>query len=395
MTSSGLTTFDPSLSDLVVEAYSRVQVRPPSFTADHMLQARMSAQLLLSEWNVKSEPPNLWKISLIQIPLIQGVATYAVPKNVIAMLDVYIRQFQMSGPVNLTNAFSTTLNSTAVKITQANHGQIPGNQVAVVIPVSIGGLIILGFYQVVSVIDANNYTITASSAATGTVNNGGAVPTFTSTLGSSTVQVTLVNHGFAAQQPFTVQALTSVGGLSLQGVYTIASVLTANIFTITATGNAGSNQTVSENAGQGQVEVQAANTSPNDRVIFPISRSEYSAQPNKFTQDFPTTFWWDRLRNSVVNLWQVPDGNGPYIFSAYVMTQIEDAVLAGGVTMDLPNRFLEAFAAGLAAKLARKFAPQLVGDLRLEAQQAWDDASRQDTENVPLFIIPGMSGYQR
>lgn len=395
MTTSGTTLFNPSLGDLVIESYSRCQVRPPSFTADHMLQARMSAQLLLSEWSIKPSWPNLWKISLFQIPLVQGVATYAVPQNVVAILDYYVRSFQMAAPVNLSSAFSTTLSSATVKITQPNHGQIPGNQIGVLIPVSVGGLIIFGFYQVVSVLDASNYTITASALAAGNIANGGSVPSFTATSGSSTVTVTLNNHGFSAQQNFTVQVLTSVGGLSLQGVYTIVSVPTANTFTITATGIAGSNATVSENAGQAQVEVQAPSVAPNDRVIFPISRSEYSAQPNKTLQAFPTTVWWNRQINSVLTLWQVPDGNGPYVLNYYAMTQIQDALLPGGVTLDIPFRFFEAFAAGLSARLARKFAPQLVGDLRLEAQMAWDAASRQDSEDVPLYIIPGMSGYMR
>jgi hypothetical protein len=45
-----------------------------------------------------------------------------------------------------------------------------------------------------------------------------------------------------------------------------------------------------------------------DRVILPISRTEYASYPNKTQQGFPTTFWFDRLLAPTVTLWPVPDG---------------------------------------------------------------------------------------
>lgn len=396
VTSSGTTNFNPTLGDLVIEAYSRCQIRPTSFTADHMLQARQSAQFLLSEWATKPNTPNLWKISLQQIQLVQGVATYAVPQNVVAILDYYIRQFQLAAPVSLTNAFSTdTTTPTTITLTWPNHGQVVGNQISVPIAVSVGGIILQNFYQVLSVLSGSQITFTAAQSVTGTVTNGGVVPTFTTSQGSSTVTVTLPNHGLAAGNAFTVEAAATVGGLTLSGPYMVATVPTSSTFTIAANGPAGSSGTVAENGGAAQVSGQNANVSPDDRVIFPISRSEYSAIPDKFDQGFPTVVWWDRTINSTVNFWLTPDGNGPYVLNYYAMTQIEDAVLPGGVTMDLPYRAYDAFAAGLAARLARKFAPPLVGDLRLEAQMAWEAFSKQDSEDVPLYISPGLWSYYR
>lgn len=396
MVSSGTTNFNPSLGDLVIEAYSRCQIRPPSFTPDHMTQARQSAQFLLTEWATKPNVPNLWKISLFQIELVQGVSTYAVPQNVVAILDYYIRQFQLAAPVNLANAFSTTTaHPTTITLTWPNHGQVVGNQISIPVPVSIGGIVLQNFYQVASVLSVNQITFTAAQGATSTVANGGVVPTFTTAQGSSTVTVTLPNHGLAAGNIFTVQVATTPDGLTLSGPYTVASVLTSSTFTIAANGPAGSSATAAENGGLAQVAGANTNVSPNDRVIFPISRSEYSAIPDKFMQGFPTVVWWDRTINSTVNLWLMPDGNGPYVLNFYAMTQIQDAVLPGGVTMDLPYRAFDAFAAGLAVRLARKFAPTLVGDLRLEAQMAWDAFSKQDSEDVPLYISPGLGGYYR
>lgn len=39
-----------------------------------------------------------------------------------------------------------------------------------------------------------------------------------------------------------------------------------------------------------------------DRVIMPISRTEYASYPNKAQQGFPTSFWFDRLTSPTVTL---------------------------------------------------------------------------------------------
>ena len=45
-----------------------------------------------------------------------------------------------------------------------------------------------------------------------------------------------------------------------------------------------------------------------DRIILPVSRTEYASYPNKQQQGFPTVFWFDRLISPEVTLWPVPDG---------------------------------------------------------------------------------------
>ena len=394
--SSGTYLYQPAFSDLLLESYSRIQVRPTSLTADHMFQARSSANLLLSEWATKPNWPNLWEIKLFSVPLIQGQAQYSVPTNVVGILDWFIRTYNMSAATNLTNAFSTTATSTSVGVRWPNHGLQPGNQFAVLIPVSIGGILLQNFYTVATVPDGNNFTITAASAAVSTVPLGGVVPQFVTTVGSPTVTVNLPNHGLYAGNNFTVQVSTQVGGLFLSGVYQVVAVNSANQFTFTAIGNAAAGASAYENSGAAQVEGQVPGSSPYDRVLFPISRTEYADQPNKTNQAFPTTVWWDRQINSIINLWPTPDDNGPYTLYYYAMSQIQDVVLPQGATLDLPYRFLEAFAAGLAAKLARKYPPPqtsgvTVTDLKLEAQEAWDGASHQYSEDAPMYIIPGLS----
>mgnify|MGYP003349330840 FL=1 len=94
-----------------------------------------------------------------------------------------------------------------------------------------------------------------------------------------------------------------------------------------------------------------------DRIIMPISRTEYASYPNKEQQGFPTVFWFDRLLSPTVTLWPVPNvDNGPSTLSYYRVTQIQDANLQNGLTVDIPYLWMEAFAYGLATRLAQIWA---------------------------------------
>jgi hypothetical protein len=137
-------------------------------------------------------------------------------------------------------------------------------------------------------------------------------------------------------------------------------------------------------------------TTNTDRIMMPISRSEYASYPNKLQQGFPTVFWFDRLISPTVTVWPVPDGSGsPTTITYYRVTQVQDANLPGGETIDVPYRWLDAFANGLAYYLARIWQPQLVGQLKQEADEAYMIAANQDTENVSVFISPQIQGYFR
>jgi hypothetical protein len=131
----------------------------------------------------------------------------------------------------------------------------------------------------------------------------------------------------------------------------------------------------------------------NDRIIWPISRTEYASVPNKETQAPPTVFWFDRLLSPTVTLWQVPDGNGPYLLKYYSVTQIYDAGLAGGETPDIPVWWFSAFAYGLASRIADSWAPDHADRLEAKAQKYLTNAREQNVENVPLMIAPSLYNY--
>lgn len=132
-----------------------------------------------------------------------------------------------------------------------------------------------------------------------------------------------------------------------------------------------------------------------DRVITPISRSEYMSFANKATQGPPTVYWFDRLISPTITLWPVPDGGGPYTLNYYVCTQMQDANLAGGETPDVPYRFFDAIVAGMAHRLARIYAPALEAQRKADALDAWTKAAAQDTENVAFSIQPMIRSYYR
>jgi len=137
-------------------------------------------------------------------------------------------------------------------------------------------------------------------------------------------------------------------------------------------------------------------TTNTDRIMMPVSRTEYASYPNKLQQGFPTVFWFDRLISPTVTIWPIPDGSGnPTTITYYRVTQVQDANLPGGETIDVPYRWLDAFANGLAYYLARIWQPQLVGQLKQEADEAYMIAANQDTENVSVFISPMIGGYFR
>lgn len=136
-------------------------------------------------------------------------------------------------------------------------------------------------------------------------------------------------------------------------------------------------------------------TSSIDRIIFPISEAEYAAISNKNTQGTPTQFWFNRLISPTITLYLTPDGNGPYTIYYYRVRQLQDAIPSNGQNIDVPYRWLDAVTAGLAHRLARIYAPELEQVRKMDADEAWAIAAQQDTENVPLYITPDLTGYYR
>jgi hypothetical protein len=141
-----------------------------------------------------------------------------------------------------------------------------------------------------------------------------------------------------------------------------------------------------------------------DRIIMPISRTEYASYPNKAQQGFTTVFWYDRLISSdrstgsagpSVTLWPVPDGQSAQYLKYYRVRQIQDSEFNNGQTAEIPYLWMEAFAYGLAARLAVIWSPDKAITLKAMADESYQIAADQNVETAQQYISPQISGYFR
>lgn len=163
-----------------------------------------------------------------------------------------VTPLRASDPTNNSAVnFSTVIGTPNVTIIDANCTQLvsAGDTVQIVNPIAVGGLVLQGFYMVNAVTNVTTYTITAQANATATVNNGGATAHFVTTNASSTITVTLNNHGYSPTSIYNVYISTTVATVVLLGQYLVQTVTNANVFTITAGSNANANASGDENGG--------------------------------------------------------------------------------------------------------------------------------------------------
>jgi hypothetical protein len=129
-----------------------------------------------------------------------------------------------------------------------------------------------------------------------------------------------------------------------------------------------------------------------DRIMTPISRTEYANYPNKHQQGAPTVAWFDRLLAPTVTLWPAPNGQQA-AFKYYRLRQTQDSNLQNGANVEIPIYFLEAYATGLAYRLALSWAPTQAPGLKQLADESWGIASRQNRETSNVYVSPMLNGY--
>lgn len=155
---------------------------------------------------------------------------------------------------NVAVSFSTTTGSNKVLVTISGSNAQNVDSIDIQTQVSIDNLVLFGQYQCYAN-TVNNFYIYAVDAlgnpanATSTV-TGGAVPSYTTSINTSTVTVTLNNHGYSVGDTFPALIATTVGGVTIYGNFTVLTVPTANTFTIQSRTIATSTATASENGGQ-------------------------------------------------------------------------------------------------------------------------------------------------
>jgi hypothetical protein len=155
---------------------------------------------------------------------------------------------------NVAVDVTTTTSSNAVVITDAGSNITNYDSVFVLTHISVGGIIIFGFYRTYQA-SANTYeiylldTLGNPLIPLSAVSNGGAVAEFDTTSGSSVVEVTLADHGYSVGDTYPILISTSVGGVTLLGNYSVRQVISSSQFTINAQQEATSTANVFINSG--------------------------------------------------------------------------------------------------------------------------------------------------
>ena len=143
------------------------------------------------------------------------------------------------------------------------------------------------------------------------------------------------------------------------------------------------------------IRIDNGSSPPIDRLILPISRTEYASYPNKEQEGFPTVFWQDRLISGNVTLWPVPDGTSAQYLRYYRAKQLQDSEFTGGQTIEIPYLWLDAFADALSYRLARVWNPAMAPALKMVADESYNVADAQNVEQAAQYITPMISGYFR
>lgn len=148
---------------------------------------------------------------------------------------------------NLTTPFTTTANSAVVSVADGSAGVAVGDWINIENLTYIDGLLLQGFYQVTAII-AGGFQFNAGASAIAGVSGGGAVLHFSTANTSHTVTITLGAYVFTNNQVIEVFFSTTVGGVTLQGNYTVS--VSGSTYTIQASTAATGNNTIYENTDQ-------------------------------------------------------------------------------------------------------------------------------------------------
>lgn len=131
-----------------------------------------------------------------------------------------------------------------------------------------------------------------------------------------------------------------------------------------------------------------------NRLIMPISRSEYASYPQPNQTGQITVFWFDRLLAPTITFYFAPDDSQAQV-QYYRVRRAMDANFQSGQQVEIPGYWLEAFALGLAQRLALTWAPERAAGLKMLADEAYAIAAEQNTENAQFFVSPILGGYYR
>jgi len=137
---------------------------------------------------------------------------------------------------------------------------------------------------------------------------------------------------------------------------------------------------------------ETINSENTDLPMTRISRSQYSALPNKSNTAKPNQFMIDKQLTPTVTVYPAPDKSSTYTLYMNVLTRMDDAD-AGANTMEMPYRFYPCLAAGLAYYISLKKAPERTAMLKQLYEEEFLRAMNQDEERASFKIVPDLRSY--
>lgn len=137
---------------------------------------------------------------------------------------------------------------------------------------------------------------------------------------------------------------------------------------------------------------QTVNSENSDIQMTRLSRSEYSAVPNKSTQGQPLQFFVDKQISPTISVYPTPDETSKYTIHLNVLTRMDD-VDAATNTLQMPFRFYPCLAAGLAYYISIKKNPERTGLLKQIYEEEFQRALDADEDRASLRITPDISNY--
>jgi len=137
---------------------------------------------------------------------------------------------------------------------------------------------------------------------------------------------------------------------------------------------------------------QTVNSENSDIQMTRLSRSEYSAIPNKSTKGQPLQFFVDKQISPTISVYPTPDETSKYTVHLNVLTRMDD-VDAATNTLQMPFRFYPCLAAGLAYYISIKKNPERTGLLKQIYEEEFQRALDADEDRASLRITPDISNY--
>lgn len=360
-TTSNSYTFgtNTNLDDLFRESFERIGIIGNEQIPLHIQSAIMSANLELSSWPGRGL--NLWLVQQMMFSIYVGQPTYSLPLNTVRVLEVVATQ-----PVRLNKG------GTPASSEGGNAGNcFDSNQTSGCIQTSPNGNISYDYGA------GNAYSILYVGITPLQPTPPNNIPTYTLSIEYSFDNVNWTTVYQAPAKKYPANQITW---------FVIQQSLNARSWRIRETGG--------ETLAIQQIYFDQPTTfGTGDRLLQPLSRSEYISIPTKLNQGFPSGYYFNQILPPTITLWPTPPVNNTQTNILYTNYSYAQDITQMFQTAQIPQRFYDALVAGITARLSMKFATDKLQIMEAKANEAYAIAANTDFENVTLRFEPDFNSY--